>query len=575
MGVLIEDFIKREQIDWNFYPSLTSFEYEKMPGEIKILVEYLNEKFSVWYSDNLYQENPFSHDWRFKEEEKVSDIEKIQAIIAHTNSLMLQGKGYDILGIITNDDKYRLSASENFFDYFLINTKTSEHNYSLIESLNRALYLLHYLKKRKQIKEWGLKLYNEVEYKDEEQKFIISFYFAKFLQSIEKSLLKEFIPYIIEVLNNNTDIGKIHIEVTEIIINYYKSINDEGNIEQWKMAYCSYCEIYAERTSPHGYYYLEKAIKKLDDGKHLEKINELRFLIDEQQRKMYDAMPMQSVPFDKKIINSLEKERKRIVELLKKLPNGTVQLLWFLKECGALALKEIEKDRERRKSSLVDLANHIVFDEDKTILYESSKATPGEKEEYEIGRAYQLHYSIQHGILLRPFLDNLKMDEEFKSTLMEVCGHNLFIPKSRGKIVYEILLDGLNRNIRRATFGLISQFEYGLREYLKIHKKQYPTIKKGGETYNIDLNNILVNKEKNQVFRQHIVEILGEDLTQELEFLTCRPLASNLRNRNYHDGYGDTDCYKIEELVLFFMIIKSYCLGYDAEINIEGKKEKK
>ena len=34
--------------------------------------------------------------------------------------------------------------------------------------------MLHYLKKRKQIKEWGLKLYNEVEYKDEEQKFIIS-----------------------------------------------------------------------------------------------------------------------------------------------------------------------------------------------------------------------------------------------------------------------------------------------------------------------------------------------------------------------------------------------------------------
>lgn len=569
---LIEDFIKKEEIDWNFYPSLTSFEYEIMPEDIKILVEYLTKKFSIWYANNLYQENPFSHGWNFKEEEKISDIEKIQAIITHTNSLIFKGKSNDVLGVITGDDKYRLAASENFFDYFLKNTKIVEHNYSLIESLSRALYLLHYLKKRKEIKEWGLKLYNEVEYKDEEQKFVISFYFAKFLQSLEKSLLKVFMPYIIEVLNSKKDIGKVHIETVEIILNYYKSIKDQFNVERWEVVYCNYCQTFAERTSPHGYHYLEKAIKMLENGNYSEKINELRFLIDDQQRKMYENMPMQSIPFDKEIIESLENQRKEIVELLKELPNGTLQMVWLLKECVALSLKEIEREKERQKSPFIDFANQIVFDEDKTVLYESSKATPREKEEYETGRAYQLHYSLQHGILLRPFVDKLKIDEEFKLILLEICSRNLFIPKSRAKIVYEILLDGLNKNIRRATFDLISQFEYGLREYLKIHKKQYPTIKKGGEIYNIDLNNILVNKEKNQVFRKHIVEILGEDLTQELEFLTCRPLASNLRNRNYHDGYGDTDYYKIEEMVLFFMIIKSYCLGYDAELNLEVEK---
>ena len=115
---------------------------------------------------------------------------------------------------------------------------------------------------------------------------------------------------------------------------------------------------------------------------------------------------------------------------------------------------------------------------------------------------------------------------------------------------------------------MISQFEYGLREYLKVYKKQYPIIKKGSEYYNIDLNNMLVNKSKNEVFRRHIVEILGEDLTQEIEFLCCRPLGPNLRNRNYHDGYGDIDYYKKEEMILFFMILKVYCLGYDDEINI-------
>lgn len=566
--ILIENFIVKEEIDWNFYPSLSSFEYKDMPDEIQSIVKYLNEKFSLWYSDDLYQEKPFSYGWKFNAEEKEKDIKKIQDIINHTNSLMLKGKSYDILGIITNDSAYKLKSAENFLGYFINSTKVVEHNYSLIESLKRALYLFHHLKKRDEIKKWGIKIFNEIEYKDAEQKFVICFYYIKFIQCTEQGLLKDFISNIIAEVEKSTNVGEHHLETIEIIVNHYKSVRDEKNIEKWKCIYSDYCEELAKKTSPHGYSYLEKAIKMLDDGNHLEKVNELRFLIDEQQRNMYDSMPMQSIPLDKKIINSLEEKRKEIVDCFKKIPNGILQLIWFLKEFNALSIKEIEKEQKNKKRSIVDLANHVVFAEDKTILYESSKATPAEKEEYETVTVYQLHHSIKHGILCRPFLDNLKIDEEFKSTLLDICSHNLFIPKNRTKIVCDILLEGLNRNVRKATFDLISQFEYGLREYLRAYKKQYPTIKKGSENYNIDLNNMLVNKSKNEVFRKHIVEILGDDLTQEIEFLSCRPLGANLRNRNYHDGYDDTDCYKIEEMILFFIILKVYCLGYDDEINM-------
>ena len=566
--ILIESFIVKEEIDWNFYPSLSSFEYKDMPDEIQSIVKYLNEKFSLWYSDDLYQENPFSYGWKFNAEEKEKDIKKIQDIINHTNSLMLKGKSYDILGIIANDSAYKLKAAENFLGYFINSTKVVEHNYSLIESLKRALYLFHHLKKRDEIKKWGIKIFNEIEYKDAEQKFIICFYYIKFIQRTEQGLLKDFISNIIAEVEKSNNVGEHHLETIEIIVNHYKSVRDEKNIEKWKCIYSDYCEELAKKTSPHGYSYLEKAIKMLDDGNHLEKVNELRFLIEEQQRNMYDSMPMRSIPLDEKIINSLEEKRKQIVDCFKKIPNGILQLIWFLKEFNALSIKEIEEEQKNKKKSIVDLANHVVFSEDKTILYESSKATPAEKEEYETVTVYQLHHSIKHGILCRPFLDNLKIDEEFKSTLLDICSHNLFIPKNRTKIVCDILLEGLNRNVRTATFDLISQFEYGLREYLRVYKKQYPTIKKGSENYNIDLNNMLVNKSKNEVFRKHIVEILGDDLTQEIEFLSCRPLGPNLRNRNYHDGYDDTDCYKIEEMILFFMILKVYCLGYDDEINI-------
>ena len=85
---------------------------------------------------------------------------------------MLKGKSYDILGIITNDSAYKLEAAENFLGYFMNSAKVVEHNYSLIESLNRALYLFHHLKKRDEIKNWGIKIFNEIEYKDAEQKFV-------------------------------------------------------------------------------------------------------------------------------------------------------------------------------------------------------------------------------------------------------------------------------------------------------------------------------------------------------------------------------------------------------------------
>ena len=170
--ILIENFIVKEEIDWNFYPSISSFEYKDMPDEIQGIVKYLNEKFSLWYSDDLYQENPFSYGWKFNAEEKEKDVNKIQDIIKHTNSLMLKGKSYDILGIITNDSAYKLEAAENFLGYFMNSAKVVEHNYSLIESLNRALYLFHHLKKRDEIKNWGIKIFNEIEYKDAEQKFV-------------------------------------------------------------------------------------------------------------------------------------------------------------------------------------------------------------------------------------------------------------------------------------------------------------------------------------------------------------------------------------------------------------------
>lgn len=165
-------------------------------------------------------------------------------------------------------------------------------------------------------------------------------------------------------------------------------------------------------------------------------------------------------------------------------------------------------------------------------------------------------------------IKNLIIDDELKEIILDIINHNLLVPSERRKTVANIIINALNKEIRRSLYDLMYQFEYGCREYLKNYKKLYPKITKGSMTTTIDLNHMfVVKKDKTNKFRSAICEVLGEDLTLEIEYLSCRPLSANLRNRNYHDGYNDTDQYSCEEIMLLFLMIKAYCMGYDQDVD--------
>lgn len=83
----------------------------------------------------------------------------------------------------------------------------------------------------------------------------------------------------------------------------------------------------------------------------------------------------------------------------------------------------------------------------------------------------------------------------------------------------------------------------------------------------VDLNKILVQKKgRANKFRDALRELLGDNMTLSLEYLACRPLSGNVRNRNYHDGIKKNDSYDLEEVFLFYYLFEAYCLGYDPEI---------
>ena len=69
-----------------------------------------------------------------------------------------------------------------------------------------------------------------------------------------------------------------------------------------------------------------------------------------------------------------------------------------------------------------------------------------------------------------------------------------------------------------------------------------------------------------EVFRKHIDDLLGEDLAQHIDYLACKELGGNLRNKYAHEGYGDDSQFSFDEIILFCLLIKAYCMGYDDEI---------
>ena len=78
--------------------------------------------------------------------------------------------------------------------------------------------------------------------------------------------------------------------------------------------------------------------------------------------------------------------------------------------------------------------------------------------------------------------------------------------------------------------GLLPQFEEGMRNYIE---KQgiIPIIRSGGNEIKTSLGQMM----NNDVFRNLINELLGVDLAQHIDYLACKELGGNLRNKYAHE----------------------------------------
>lgn len=571
---MIENLLQKE-VDFNFCFANYIFKREFLNEEENEFVNFLIKKLSFHYNHKYSEDNPFTPFASFVTGERSAafedltkeDFDYITNLLEKTEHPLIKGRFYDILGVYSKNKDYILNAATCYYNYFIGSILVAK-NYNLSGAFKRSLFLFWKVNK----KEFWQKIddvFKSITYKDFDQKIIFYYTAIKVLQEINQKLKQDVVTVIETEFTTINDASEPVLEIIKELSNHYKQAHNSENAKFWRIRFADIC-IEADNKFRHGYRFLQQAIEVLDKQEDIEKINDLRFLLEKSQKKAYNEMQFVSHELDNSILNDIKKYEETCDKIFSDCATGSCQFLYFLKYFNPISTQQLKESLDIQKNSLsFHCCNNILFDENGLVIYESSTATPAENDEYQIAQAIQQHLPFS-SIMLNKWQKYRKIDEDLKAILQDITSHNLFIPKERIKTVYDIILRGLNENkFRQATFELIAQFENGCRTYLKDFCNIYPIIYKGNNPVSIDLNHILVQKtSKINNNRNKIVEVIGEDLTLNIEYLTCRKMSGNLRNRNYHYGYDNPDEYNIYEYALFFLLIKAYCMGYDEDVNL-------
>lgn len=571
---LIEDYIKKDELVWQSLFNRWSFkdEYE-LDDEIRPVIDFLVSKATFWYYRDLLSENPFSPMADFTvsgggRSIDIGDLDKkdllyIENVLKYTKHNLILGFLHDILGIANNDNNHKLVAAQCFTEF--AKETAIKHRGLAIPPLERAFALLFQIKATDEIATLITSVFTGCVFENNSIEIVIKVDIAQLLEKQYRKSLNDLLPYLEQLYQKHcNDVNSIEyvIKLIRVILNIYKSKGNATKISEWIMIYTDRCCTIPAHLCHLAADIIETAINDIGDT-NFDCTNRLRFKKQEAQTKLIESMNMQSVPLymDDELVKRLDADRQAIVVNLEKF-NSVQQFCYFHKLFYPMTAKEIDEQIEQKKqqSVFLDLFNHMEFNEDNEIIYQSCKATPEQKKEHDIWEQYRYHCMVAYDFIFNPYIHYLKFDDDFKSTLKDICDHNLLIQKD-SNLVYDSICDGLNKKIRAALTKLLPMFEESCRLYIKSNGV-FPVIRKGGKEQEITLAEIFNHSQ----FRNVIVGLIGEDLVRAIDYLACKPAGTKIRNKIAHKGLGSDDKVGFDEMALFFYLIKAYCLAYDNDI---------
>ena len=563
----LDKYILSKDIHWPLFIHSDLFAAENIPNEIKESVNFLCYKLSFGYK------GPFNDGFNplvqldgkrscIYEDLAEDDFLGVKKIINITTNSFLLAKLNDVLFIKTSQIDYGKDAFENHKKCSLYYIELGK-SFLATPFLKRSLYILLSLKEYKTISSYINDLADEKQYKDAHNYVIVINAIFSFLNecNYKKYKKEDLISKMEECEYDESDEGLTYIKN---IIDHYSSIKDKEKANKWINKYADLCETLCENNSPHGYKYISKAIEMLSKfgEKNGQRINDLEFVLEEEQQKMFESMNFQSIPIEGEVNELINEHILQAQKMLIDEKDSINQFMLFLHIFKSVTENElISFSNEMDKSVFANLCNEIVFDKDKNVIDEIGPDDDEKRKKHNLAQGYQLFHSIYVPIAIK-YLSCIVIDEKLLSLIRNIIEHNEFVPKSRADVVFNYIIDGLKKGIRQSVFNLMVQFEYGCSDFLR-KKRVHPTIPAGSRRKNADLNHFLTMEQ----FRAPLKEVLGGDLTKELQYLLVDKQYGNLRNQDYHVGTERHDVCTNIEILAFFKLLNAYCMGYDETIN--------
>lgn len=573
---LLEDYLDKDEIKWQALFYVGKFHKEfKQDNVLKPLIDFLCEKVSFWYHKDIFSDNPFAPlaDFTIIGGGRSSDLSdlnnedliKIDECIQYTSHPLILGFLNDILGIVRNNNENRLKATKNFIEYS--KNLLSKHEFCglTLQPIKRAFALLCQLKDAKGIENFVDEFLNyDIFERKREYQFKVTL--IKMFYTKNQKIYDKLLPYCDCLYNkyeSETEYIFYSIQLAKIILKIYKSRGDKNKIKEWAVAYAEKCcesNISLINISKE----LDTAIEETNKLKNFELTNKLRIKKKQLEEDIFKSFHMNTVPLEipKQLKESMKATRNHIIEKFKEL-DGISQFCYFLSHFTAVSKTEIEEQLKQDNSfQSLDLFNKIRFNEKNEIIFQSVNASEKQKIENKTYEVYKQEGVVVFALIVQPFIDYVKDDDECVSFIKDLVDHNELVYRNRSVVVQNIENGIFKKQIRSALAGLLPQVEDGIRNYIE-KKGIIPVIRSGGNEINASLGQMM----NNDIFRKLIDELIGEDLSQHIDYLACKELGGNLRNVYAHEGYGDDKQFSIDEAILFFLIFKAYCMGYDDEIN--------
>lgn len=574
--ILIEDYMKDKNAVWQnpFFKEHFRAEYEQ-DTTLGPVIDFLCNQLSFWYYSDIFSENPFAPfaDFTISGGGRTAnlcdlsdeDLKKIDKYTQYTKHPLMLGFFNDILGIACHDDNKKFSAVQYFISHAKNVLQREKYNGLTLFPIQRAFALLCQLNKTKEIEDcvdtfMAFNNYEEIPSLLFQVQLIEMFYLHS---SKTYNKILPFAESLYEKLSNHNEYVAYSTRLARLILKIYKSRKAKDKQKEWAYALAECCCKSDFRVTQIDKM-IDLAITEAYAIGDFELINKLRIKKIKLGEDLYNSFSFRELPFEvsPKLQDSITEKRNCIISELDRL-DGVPQLCFFLINFGALSKTEIEKQKTQRSGlPLADLFNQIRFNDKKEAIFQSATATKLQKEENEIYEIYATHGAIVTDLLLVPFLLHLKFDDECRELIAEIINHNELVHKDHDLIIQHII-DGITKkHIRSALYSLLSQFEDGLRNYIK--RNGIVPVMRCGDKENCASLPQMMNTE---VFRELINDLMGDDLSQHIDYLACKELGGEIRNRYFHEGHGDDNQFFIDEIVLFFLLLKAYCMGYNDEIS--------